>query len=568
MTKEKIIDYISRTDQVTFLREIDLPKQKKETYWLCILACQFQVEDHKVPINICVPKKFPYHLPKFLLPKYDHLGFLPHIEPNGSICYLEKESIFINIDKPEVVFQASAELAIQTLKDGLDGTNQEDFREEFNAFWNGNKFMQPIPFLSLIEIKDAPQKIQILKDNQKGIVFNYGENIAIRKKHFFKQSSPSQKSGLYIPLELKSPIHPPTYDERWSVQQFTNWLKPKVSTKNWEAITIILSGKKPTRFQYIIFGIPRKTGMTLLAGVQLIPKKDKEHPFLSASSDWSLKLFHVTRLDKEAILPRSGASIDLQKKKALIIGCGSVGSHLAIMLAKAGIGSLSLVDADELKYENVHRYAIGMQYSGKKKVEALKEYLSANLLYTKVTTYPNSIENLMDGTELNIDQHNLVISAVGDPTVNFLLCQQKWKIPFVIGWNEALGIGGHAVIRFPEKEGCYRCLFRNGYNIASFAAKEQPKPFHKKHLGCGEVFTPYTALDSIRTSELMARLSINYLKNKLDKAQILSWKGDTLDFCQQGFQLSNRYLRQSQVDMNNNKYNFINPNCPYCKKAI
>lgn len=554
MIKKEIRAYISRTDHIEVVREYS-----KSNSFDCILI----VNDQKVPVKLNIPDQFPYESPYFILPRFDYLGFLPHILPLGNICYVEKESVYINIDEPEFVFQASVELAIQTLKDGLEGKNHQGFREELNVYWQRNIPMASgLLAYSYINPENQTKTILVEKQDKKILTL-------YQDRYLFKgQRSTSQRpieSGLYIPLQAGDLIIPPKYDEQWNTEQFIAWLKPKVSQENWQCAITYLQDKPSKKFEYLILGIPRTTGPTLLVGIYLEPRQSLRHPFLFTNSDWKIKLIDITRYDKAAILPRSGASMDLQNKKILLIGCGSVGSHLTLMLVKAGIGTLNLVDPDYLQAENIHRYAIGFQYSGKPKVEALRAYISRNFPYTEVVAYPKLIEQLLKNIQFKKSKYDLIISATGDPTINFLLSKQNWDAPLLIGWNEPMGIGGHAILNFPRKKGCYKCLFRDGYNIASFAAKEQAKPFHKKHLGCGEVFTPYTDLDSIRTSELMARMAIDCLKGNIDQAQVLSWKGTATEFQEQGFQLSNRYQQQNQAKMNAMKQDFINPNCPYCK---
>jgi hypothetical protein len=61
------------------------------------------------------------------------------------------------------------------------------------------------------------------------------------------------------------------------------------------------------------------------------------------------------------------------KKGAIIIGCGSVGSLVAMELARAGVGRFFLIDMDVMGYHNICRHQCGMQDVGKYKVIAVKE---------------------------------------------------------------------------------------------------------------------------------------------------------------------------------------------------
>jgi molybdopterin/thiamine biosynthesis adenylyltransferase len=58
---------------------------------------------------------------------------------------------------------------------------------------------------------------------------------------------------------------------------------------------------------------------------------------------------------------------------AMLIGCGSVGSLVALELAKAGVGRFLLIDNDILGYHNICRHQCGIYDVGKYKTEAVKE---------------------------------------------------------------------------------------------------------------------------------------------------------------------------------------------------
>ncbi len=61
------------------------------------------------------------------------------------------------------------------------------------------------------------------------------------------------------------------------------------------------------------------------------------------------------------------------QKGAVIIGCGSVGSLVALELARAGVGRFFLIDMDILGYHNICRHQCGIQDVGKFKTTAVKE---------------------------------------------------------------------------------------------------------------------------------------------------------------------------------------------------
>ena len=61
------------------------------------------------------------------------------------------------------------------------------------------------------------------------------------------------------------------------------------------------------------------------------------------------------------------------RKGAVIIGCGSVGSLVALELARAGVGRFFLIDMDVMRYHNICRHQCGIHDVGKFKTTALRE---------------------------------------------------------------------------------------------------------------------------------------------------------------------------------------------------
>ena len=62
-----------------------------------------------------------------------------------------------------------------------------------------------------------------------------------------------------------------------------------------------------------------------------------------------------------------------QKAHVAIAGLGGLGSHVAIMLARLGVGTFTLVDFDVVDETNIHRQHYDLQDIGKEKTKALKE---------------------------------------------------------------------------------------------------------------------------------------------------------------------------------------------------
>ena len=109
-------------------------------------------------------------------------------------------------------------------------------------------------------------------------------------------------------------------------------------------------------------------------------------------------------LKEEDLLKRNvkGISKKLKKAKVCILGLGGLGSNVATLLARAGIGSLKLVDFDIVEASNLNRQQYRISHIGMKKTEAIK-------------TIIKEINPFVEIEVLNkkIDREN-ILSIVGD----------------------------------------------------------------------------------------------------------------------------------------------------------
>ena len=109
-------------------------------------------------------------------------------------------------------------------------------------------------------------------------------------------------------------------------------------------------------------------------------------------------------LKEEDLLKRNvkGISVKLKKAKVCILGLGGLGSNVAILLARAGIGYLKLVDFDIVEASNLNRQQYRISHIGMKKTEAIR-------------TIIKEINPFVEVEILNkkVDREN-ILSIVGD----------------------------------------------------------------------------------------------------------------------------------------------------------
>lgn len=110
----------------------------------------------------------------------------------------------------------------------------------------------------------------------------------------------------------------------------------------------------------------------------------------------------------------------LQKAKVLVIGCGGLGSPIAIYLATSGIGELHLVDFDTVSISNLHRQVFfKIEDVQQPKVEVLANEIKKRAPFTKVT-YTNKAINKNSILAL-ISNFDVVVDGTDNLPIKYLI---------------------------------------------------------------------------------------------------------------------------------------------------
>lgn len=107
--------------------------------------------------------------------------------------------------------------------------------------------------------------------------------------------------------------------------------------------------------------------------------------------------------------------------KVAIMGLGGLGSNIAIMLARTGVGHLKLVDFDIVEPSNLNRQQYSITQLGKRKTDALKEIINQINPFLDIKT------EFVRVTEKNVlsitDGYDIVCEAFDKPDAKVMLTQ-------------------------------------------------------------------------------------------------------------------------------------------------
>lgn len=129
----------------------------------------------------------------------------------------------------------------------------------------------------------------------------------------------------------------------------------------------------------------------------------------------------------------------LQKAKVAIYGVGGVGSFAVEALARAGIGSLVLVDYDEVSLTNLNRQLVALHSTiGQKKVEVLKARIQDINPQAELRIFPEFI-GFDNVNSLVPEDADYLVDAVDNVTAKLSLIERarELNIPII----SAMGAG-------------------------------------------------------------------------------------------------------------------------------
>ncbi len=157
----------------------------------------------------------------------------------------------------------------------------------------------------------------------------------------------------------------------------------------------------------------------------------------------------------------------IQKARVLVAGLGALGSLISILLARAGVGMLRIVDLDAPELHNLHRQILYDEedtQSGLSKAQAAARHLNRANSTVKIEPVIGAIgaDNIAELTS-GID---LVVDALDNIGARYFVNDRilELGIPYIFGG--AVETVGNVMTIIPGKTPCLRCLWPDPYAVA------------------------------------------------------------------------------------------------------
>jgi molybdopterin/thiamine biosynthesis adenylyltransferase/rhodanese-related sulfurtransferase len=166
------------------------------------------------------------------------------------------------------------------------------------------------------------------------------------------------------------------------------------------------------------------------------------------------------RYSRHLLLPEVG--IEGQQKlldaKVLLLGAGGLGSPAALYLAAAGVGTLGIVDSDEVDLSNLQRQVIhSSERVGARKVDSAEQTIAA--LNPDVNVVKHDVRLGVDNIMEILPGYDMVVDGLDNFPTRYLLNDASVRLQIPVVSAAILGFEGQLSVFKPYDGPCYRCLF-------------------------------------------------------------------------------------------------------------
>ncbi len=181
-----------------------------------------------------------------------------------------------------------------------------------------------------------------------------------------------------------------------------------------------------------------------------------------------LSVDEVRRYSRHLIIPDVGmvGQKRLKNAKVLVIGAGGLGSPALLYLAAAGVGTLGIVEFDEVDESNLQRQVIhGQSDVGRPKAESARDSIKEINPLVEVVVHNERLDN--DNVLGIFEQYDLIVDGTDNFATRYMVNDAAFFLRKPYVWGSIYRFDGQASVFWPTLEidgesadaPCYRCLY-------------------------------------------------------------------------------------------------------------
>ena len=499
-------------------------------------------------LHLLADGDFPYTPARIAVANGPDTLAWPHLESDRVLCILPSDAAVSSQD-PTIVTAYVLGEACQLIEDNISGANVEDFRLEFLSYWRLAADKHTRPLISLLDPRGPGRLVVVWNGNIGRIAAEDGKALA---KWLSRRGADPGTGGEHkfydgVLLWLHYPLLPADYpctaaelhtlakkNSPETVQALENLL-----AHGSEEIDILIGFRTPRGVCYGAVAIrpPGQPGRSKTRGHLLskgfrpgrVPKKLLVTRYFSRSN--KVTKSNVHRADHLWI---HGRDQDIQqpllrKSRVAILGCGSLGSTVARLLAKAGVGSLLLIDPDSMDWPNLSRHELGTASIGRRKAPELAERIQQEYPHLVDVSYLCKCVGPKTWKSMDkVASSDAIVSTMGNWSAeNFMNDIQKESPefpPIIYGWVEPHAVAAHSVVII-GRDACLRCGV-NEKGRPDLAVTEWTEVGGSSHEpACDSAFTPYGPTELCWAHALLSNTIVAVITGDLKSSCHRVWIG-------------------------------------------
>jgi hypothetical protein len=413
-----------------------------------------------------------------LLERPDALkGYRPHLGRGSLVCYLDRESVYMDPFDPAGVIERCLDEAAATIEDIAGGKHRLDLHDEFLAHW---REAAAVPLMLWGESGSAKRMLACLPVDFKHysgtfvVTDDAAKTTQILRNTGAAVSTAEKDAVVEFTTEKAPAIDPDTWPPK-RLAEILTWLHA------WDpALEYAFRGKLESRWaiqrnHFIAlfrtpsghFGLDFHVGYADAREQKYYAKRPPERrQYILVKKNPTVSRFEVSDLSPRYLHARNmPARATLFGKRIALIGAGTIGGYLGTYLARLGAGyeggALRVYDSQALGPENIGRHVLSLRQLYQNKAQALADFIGGEFPYLRILAHPIDARKSSELLEADV-----VIDATGSTAFSSWLNRQHIALlqneakapPIIYAWVEGPGDAARSLLVDSLKYMCFDCL--------------------------------------------------------------------------------------------------------------
>jgi hypothetical protein len=404
-------------------------------------------------------------------------GFRPHLGIGATLCYLDRESVFMDPYDPVGVVGRCLLEAESTLEEVAGDKRRIDLRGEFLVNWSA---LVQFPLMLWTEAEEGKRMLSFLN-----VDFPHREGLCVITDSVERTSSCLSKTGAkpgdafegsaveFLTQEAPA-IDPDSWPPR-NLRDVLQWLDGWDTDLRRAFLGRLESlwSKDKTLLVALFctpagrFGFDFSIKYTNPAEKARLAKRAGDRRQRIITMNPQIRRFVVSDMSPAFLHGRNQPNREtLAGRNISIVGCGTVGGYLATFLARLGAGygggTLKIYETQSLMPENLGRHVLSMHDLFRNKADGVVDMLAREFPYIKARA------RKVDATEAtDLFDGGLIIDATGLSAVSIAINRElisrlkkgEFSSAVLYSWVEGPGDAVRCLLVDSLKFMCHECLF-------------------------------------------------------------------------------------------------------------